>query len=307
MQRTIGGDSGLEVMAQDLLKTSGKRLRPSLTLALANNKDKVADGVVINAAAAVEFLHLASLVHDDILDNADVRWHRPTINTKDSGQALLLGDFLVAKAMELASKANNECAHVLATTFADMSIAQNQELTDLYKKNRSKNSYLKVTAGKTASLFSAACQIGGLCAGLSAREIKALAGFGEAFGMAYQLIDDVLDFVSSEKLLGKPVGRDAAAGNYTLPLLISMNGTAGANLNRVLKSKTASELTDLLRDDGSIDKTISEARKYASLAERQLRALKDDKFVGLKRLTGEYLNWSLQNLVPRAKIIGSER
>lgn len=292
-------NSYLQEPIDRLLTSRGKQLRPSLLIAVVASQGKNIDERVISSCVAVELIHIASLVHDDVIDNATSRRNVPTINHQaDVNRAIIVGDYLVARAITQAASVSQEVAQTIASAFAAMCDGQARELADIGNLNRTQASYLQAISGKTAALFSAACQIGGLCAKLPNVQIKALASYGENFGRSYQLLDDVLDFIADSKLFGKPVGTDLREGNYTLPLLLGLADSHNKELKKILINKTGlvnSRLNELLTKDGSFEKTIAKAQEYNHVAIQPLESFESNPtMLALKALPAAYLQWSLQ-------------
>jgi len=207
-----------------LINAKSKRIRPSILLGIVANLDGEINDEVISACVAIELVHIASLIHDDIVDHANTRWLIPTINSKEGLEyAVIIGDYIFAKANEKAASVSQEVALVIARTIALICDGEARELTDEFNINRSMSSLIKCIEGKTAALISAACNIGGLCSGLPSKDIYALNKFGYYFGISFQFIDDLLDFLSNEKILGKAVANDVREGVYTMPTLLGIN------------------------------------------------------------------------------------
>jgi heptaprenyl diphosphate synthase len=286
-----------------IFKSRGKRLRPSLIIAIAAANGKRIDETVIAGCVAIELVHIASLVHDDIIDDAASRRNIPTINsTEGLASAIVAGDYLLACAFQEAAKINTEASKVIASAFAAICDGQARELSDDHNMARTRASYKQAIHGKTASLFAATCRIGGLCAGLNQAQIAALAHYGENFGMAFQLIDDVLDFVSAPELSGKPVGNDIKEGVYTLPLILALAGPHGKKVRQLLKNNSdisRLSLVDMLVQHDLINETISGAQGYNGLAVDALQGLGSNG-ANLARLPEAYVSWSLKNLVAPA-------
>ncbi len=289
--------------AKRLILAPSKRLRPALVIAVAASQTAKINKTVISAAAAIELVHLSSLVHDDIIDESQTRWNLPTINNLEgSSQALVIGDFLLAKACEVAANISSDAASLVAATITELCNGQSQELSDLYNLKRSTKSLLAVINGKTAALFAAACQIGGQQAGLSPGDLAAVTSYGQQFGIAYQMIDDTLDLLSSPALMGKPANGDVRSGVYTLPILIALSGPKAKLVKAHLKTSKNKEssLVDLLINDGSIQTTILTAKNHCQLAAEALAGVGDNKLSSeLGKLPQTYLNWSLSNLVKK--------
>lgn len=297
-------------LKQPLLRTvnaKSKRLRPALLIASTMGSE--VNPAVVVAGCAIELAHLGSLVHDDIIDKADIRWGHPTISISDSQTvALLVGDWLLARAGGLAAELSAEAAQLTSDTIASLIEGESLEITDKYKLNRTIDSYFACIQAKTAALISAACRLGGMCAGLSTTQIESLALYGKNLGIAFQLIDDLLDILSTPALMGKPVGNDAKEGVYTWPILASMRSGSQTKLKALLgrPNPPQDELADLLIANHSVSETILEAKKYNQLAQNALCDFDTKAVSGLLTLPDDYLNWSLNNLVQetyRSKIL----
>jgi heptaprenyl diphosphate synthase len=287
--------------------SGGKRLRPVLTIAAAATAG-VFDPRVVDVAAAVELVQVGSLVHDDILDGAATRRGRPTINAVEGiNHAVLAGDYILARAAELAAGVGQEPARLLAATLGELCEGQVLELRDAYDPDRTVDAHLASVRGKTAALFECACRLGAHCAGLSGENARALGRFGHAFGMAFQVLDDVLDLIGDEERLGKPTGNDVASGVYTLPVLAALHGPTGDELRRSLPDGDGpagagdiSRALDLVRRSGAIAEALAAADRYADRARRAVAHL-DQTVVGegLGLLPRTYATWALGNLMDR--------
>lgn len=273
-----------------LMNAGGKRLRPALVLATAHSQGAAIDFRVISAATAVELLHLATLVHDDIIDHAATRWNRPTVNQKEGlSAALVVGDFLLARAHEQAAAVSTEAVTLIAITTAQLCEGQARELADQHNLERTIESYQTAIRGKTASLFAAACRLGGLCAGASPSKLKVFTAYGEQFGLMFQLLDDILDFVADPKLTGKPTGADLAAGIYTLPVLLALATPDGPRLHKLLSQTPPDQqkITRLLQQTGALQKSLHQTQTYAKPIPKTP--------LTLQNFPQTYLAWSLQN------------
>lgn len=216
-------DPFLAQIAQHLAKAGGKRLRPALAAASARAGGREVDADVVDGAVAVELVHQGSLYHDDVMDSADLRHGVESANRRWGNLvSILTGDFLLARASEMAAALGSEVAGLLAATIARMCEGQVRELADAFNVDRTEDSYLASIGGKTAALWSASCRTGGLTAGLPREQIEALTTFGWSFGLAFQICDDVLDVIGTDEELGKPAGNDLMEGVYTLPVLRTM-------------------------------------------------------------------------------------
>jgi len=213
-------DPFLAQVAQHLARAGGKRLRPALSVAVARAAGAEVTADVVDGAVAVELVHQGSLYHDDVMDSADLRHGVESANRRWGNLvSILTGDFLLARASEMAAALGSEVAGLLAATIARMCEGQVRELADAFNPARTEESYLSSIGGKTAALWSAACRTGGLTADLPRPQIDALTAYGWSFGMAFQICDDVLDVIGTDEELGKPAGNDLMEGVYTLPVL----------------------------------------------------------------------------------------
>ena len=262
-----------------LVEAGGKRFRPLLVLLAAQFGDPEARGV-IPSGVVVELTHLATLYHDDVMDEAKTRRTVDSVNARWGNlKAILGGDFLLAKASEIAAGLGTEVAGLLAATIAKLCEGQVRELRNIYNTTRSEDSYLGAIAGKTAALFAAATRIGGLVAGLPRIDIDRLTTFGTEYGMAFQIVDDILDVVASEEELGKPSGNDLMQGVYTLPVIRSLGGPDRDRLlpllGRPLTKTEVEQPRRLIIDNGSIAGSVATAHGYIERALEALAPLPD--------------------------------
>jgi heptaprenyl diphosphate synthase len=270
-------DPALTEIAQHLILAGGKRVRPAFAVAAGACADAFdGDGVsteVVRGGVAVELVHLGSLYHDDVIDEAVTRRTVESVNARWGNlRAILAGDFLLAKASELAASLGTEVAGLLAATIGRLCEGEIGELSTAYQTNRSREAYLSSIEGKTASLFAAAARIGAIVAGLDRGRIEALTSFGTAYGMAFQIIDDVLDVVASDEQLGKPAGHDLVEGVYTLPVLYALEpDRAGAAelaslLGVPIYDDAVARARELVAAGGAVEAALGDARAYAQRA-----------------------------------------
>ena len=267
-------------LAAHLVAAGGKRLRPLLTLASARLCGYQGGARHVHLAACVEFIHTATLLHDDVVDGSQLRRGLASANAVFGNEAsVLVGDFLFSRAFQLMTADGS--LHVLqilsdaAATIAEGEVLQLVTQNDL---STTEARYLEVIQGKTAALFAAACQVGAVVANRPAAEEHALAAYGTAIGMAFQLVDDALDYAADQRLLGKTVGDDFREGKITLPVLAAYH--AGSDADRVFWKRTieASEQTDadldhalaLMARTGAIDAALRRAAGYAEQAKLAL-------------------------------------
>ncbi|MEX0768651.1 MAG: polyprenyl synthetase family protein, partial [Microthrixaceae bacterium] len=232
----------------------------------------------ITGAMAIELVHLGSLYHDDVMDEAEVRRTVDSVNARwGNHKAILAGDYLLAKASELAASLGVEVAALLANTIGQLCEGQLLELEHSYSVLRTEELYLRSIDGKTASLLAASCRIGGIVAELSRPQIDALTTFGYSYGMAFQIVDDVLDLVSTEAEMGKPTGHDLEEGVYTLPVLLTLAGPSGSELAAMLggplDGATRDAAATLIKEGPGVSSAIDQARKYADTGRAALNEL----------------------------------
>jgi len=293
----------LQASVAHLLQVRGKRLRPSLLIAVAASQGHEIDNAAVAGCVAIELVHLASLVHDDIMDETDTRWGLPTIHAREgSAQAILVGDYLLAKACQEATTISSDAARVITAAIASLVDGQARELADKFNLDRTQEAYFQAIKGKTASLFLAACRLGGMHAGLDAAACSRFAAFGENFGMAFQLTDDVLDFISTPELSGKPIGNDIAEGVYTLPVLLALDGPHREALTALLAKQQKADrnaVIEIILRSGTIERTLATAHDYSHKATQILQAHNNeqDTAVSLQKLPSAYTRWALTQLV----------
>ena len=233
-------------------------------------------------------MHLGSLYHDDVIDEAVTRRGVESVNSRWGNlRAILAGDFLLAKASEIAASLGTEVAGLLAATIGRLCEGEVLELQDAYQVDRTEAAYLASIEGKTASLLSSACRIGGIVGGLPRDEIDRLTEFGTAYGMAFQIVDDILDVVATDEELGKPAGHDLVEGAYNLPVLRALAGPSGAELSALLgtpiQGETWERARKLVRESDGIDESVTVAREYVDQAVDLLAPLEDRPAARLSR------------------------
>ena len=271
-------DPLLRDVASHLVEAGGKRLRPRLTLttAAAATADPAAGPAspeAVTGAAAVELVHLGSLYHDDVIDEAETRRGVPSVNARWSNiVAILAGDYLLAAASERAASLGADVAMLLATTIGDLCRGQVLELQHLFDTRRSEAAYLAAISGKTASLFATSCRIGGMVSEVSPSTLASLTEFGQHLGMCFQIVDDVLDLTGTEQQLGKPAGNDLLEGVYTLPVIYALEQSPelGERIGGPLDPATLDDVRALVNADGAVTAALDVARSEAKLADEAL-------------------------------------
>lgn len=265
----------LHTASTRLLVRPGKRLRPALVFAAAACGPRPDRANALDCAAAVELLHQSSLIHDDLLDDASERGGTVTVHVTD-GQAgaVLAGDYLLAAGGRLISRVGGRAAGVWHEAYAEMCEAQARETANRYSIT-STDDYLLTIRGKTAALIRAACVLGGLCAGLNDRHLEALATFGESFGVLFQIVDDLMDVLSTSPLWGKAVQHDVTQGVFTLPVLLAAQAP-GSRLPQVLAPNQVPAPVDavyeMVRDVG-VAPALATTYEWADRASAALRTL----------------------------------
>ncbi len=270
-------DDYLTEIASHLISAGGKRLRPIMTIVASLIADAVprsASDDVIQGGIACELVHLGSLYHDDVMDESATRRGVETVNAKWGNlQAILGGDFLLARASEIAASLGTEVASLLARTIGQLCEGQIEELRFTYKPERPLDSYLASIEGKTASLYSTAARIGGIVAGLDRAMIDHLTAYGTAYGMVFQIVDDILDVTATDAELGKPAGHDMVEGVYTLPVMHTLaSGGAAADelramLGRPLRRRKQLRALEIVRSGDGVHQAIVTAREFVARAE----------------------------------------
>ena len=298
LQAVTTPDAYLTEIASHLISAGGKRLRPVFTIVASMvGNDNAATNEAILGGISCELVHLGSLYHDDVMDESTTRRGVDTVNAKWGNlQAILAGDFLLAKASEIAASLGTEVAGLLARTIGRLCEGQIEELRHTYNVARPVDSYLSSIDGKTASLYSTAARIGGLVAGHDRAIVESLTSYGTAYGMVFQIVDDVLDLTATDEQLGKPAGHDMEEGVYTLPVLhtLAAGGTAaselGGILGKPLDQAEREKVLDIVRSNGGVENAIERAKSFVSDAERACDAMpKGDAVDAMREATAALL------------------
>src|SRR5687767_4805698 len=272
--------SNVQVIAylgEYLRASGGKRVRPALTIL--SNYAAGGDGSSYNSirmATVMEFLHTATLVHDDIIDSADTRRNRPTVNALYGNEtAVLMGDWLYMSAFETSlAERSLPILDILTRVTRKMTEGELLQLTTLGRTDIHEQQYLDIIQRKTAYLFSACCEVGSILGGAADDEQRALAEYGMNLGMAFQLTDDLLDFTSSDETLGKGVGVDLVGGKVTLPLiyLVAQDPAVEPMVQTVIAERgyhgvARHDLLDRIARAGTLERARTRADEYAKAAQ----------------------------------------
>ncbi len=263
-----------------LLKGGGKRLRPALVILSAGLFGPISDAV-ISVAAAAEIIHMATLVHDDVVDDAGTRRGIPTINARWSADlSILLGDYLFATAFStLAATGDNRVVRIMADVVFQMCSGEIRQMEEEFDARQSEEDYLRRIEQKTAYFIAECCHLGGLLGGASDAEAQALRRYGNGLGMGFQIVDDILDFQANVATLGKPVGSDLRSGVITLPVIHALVRSDDADLIRSIITKRSigdeevEQVTRALEAAGSFDYAYRLALKYVRDARESLASL----------------------------------
>ncbi|MEZ5306905.1 MAG: polyprenyl synthetase family protein [Pyrinomonadaceae bacterium] len=284
-------DSNIQVvgyLSDYLRKSGGKRIRPALLLLsnrAAGGNSKASN--VIGLATVMEMLHTATLVHDDIIDNADTRRNMPSVNARFGNQAsVLMGDWLYMSAFEISlGERNLRILDILTSLTRRMTEGELIQLTAIGRTDLDEDTYFDILRRKTAYLFSACCEIGALLAGAEENEIEAFRNYGLDLGIAFQLADDYLDFTSRKDVLGKASGADLLEGKLTLPLitLVSRNPEALSVIERIMidgeyKDGNRETLNRMLSETGILEETRKRAYEFAESAKKNLAILEETEY-----------------------------
>ncbi len=269
-------------IAQHLLAAGGKRYRPVL-VQLAGEFGPARDHRLIEAGAAVELIHIGSLYHDDVIDEAQTRRGTASVNANWSNtEAILAGDFLIARASEIAAAGlGEEAVRLLARTYAELVEGQTLELQLTGGLDHGPADHYRVIGGKTASLIRTSARLGTLAADAPPEAAEALSKAAWELGMVFQLTDDALDLVATEEELGKPAGSDIHQGVYTLPVLHALAGPSGSRIAALLKdgapfdNKAVAEVIRLVLNGDHLEKTLEECRSRLSAAAEAIDTLPD--------------------------------
>lgn len=277
----------VENIGHYLIEAGGKRLRPLLVLLTANLLGYPTQGSRhIDLAAIIEFIHSATLLHDDVVDMSNLRRGRLTANAQwGNAPSVLVGDFLYSRAFQMmVSIESMAIMEILSNTTNTISEGEVQQLVNAKDPDVSEDNYLKVIYKKTGALFEAACETAAVLSEANATQISALKSYGYYLGLAFQLVDDALDYQGSAEELGKNVGDDLAEGKPTLPLIYAMrHGTDSQRqiVRSAIEQGSADRLDDIVEivsQTGALEYTIASARKNAQLAIEQLNGLEDNRY-----------------------------
>ena len=273
----------LAQLLEYVLKNGGKRIRPSLTL-LCGKFYRCDLTLLVPMATAAELLHTATLVHDDIVDNSAIRRGKPSVSLAwGENRALLLGDYLFSKAGSLAASTGNlRAIKVFSQALMVISGGELKQTDEIFDLKQARDHYYKWISAKTACLFSTAAEAGAILSQSPEYVIETVREYGYNFGMAFQIVDDVLDFIGEEAEVGKPVGSDLSEGIVTLPSILYAESHPGDNLiKRVIENKDTESVAlavEEIRNSTAIDECLAIASDFSSRACRAMEKLPDNSF-----------------------------
>ncbi|HXF71519.1 MAG TPA: polyprenyl synthetase family protein [Actinomycetota bacterium] len=282
LEKAVRADSDLLAeTSRYLLAAGGKRFRPMLVL-LAGYFGDPADPRLIPGSVAIELVHLATLYHDDVIDESDSRRGIASVNARWSNTvAILTGDYLFARASEISTELGTEVCRILARTIAVLCDGQIREVEASGRLGQTEEAYMEVIRRKTGSLIATSCRLGGMLSDAPPEHVDVLEAFGEALGLAFQLSDDIMDVTASQLELGKEPGVDMREGVYTLPVLHALrHGERREELARLLAhgpptGERLDRALEIVRSDGSLAHARRAVAKEVDRAKDLARRLPD--------------------------------
>lgn len=283
-----------------IMGSGGKRIRPQLAIISARMGGYTGWNAV-KLSGAIECIHTATLLHDDVVDKADTRRGRPSANALWSNEMCVLGgDFILAKAFSaLTSIGNVRILEIVSRATERLSEGELFQMMNIGNIDMSEEDYIRIVTDKTAVLMEAACRGGAILGGLSLEQENALAAFGFGLGIAFQMTDDVIDYRSEKEVMGKEPGKDVAEGKLTLPLIKALKKSDSEErdkVSRIIAQKDVSSgdfqwIRDLLERRGGIEETLEKSRAYLENSVEQLTVFQDsEEKAALTRLAERILH-----------------
>ena len=286
IQARLDSDIALiKTLGAYIIKSGGKRMRPLILLLSARSCDYDGEDHII-LAAVIEFIHTATLLHDDVVDASALRRGQPTANDVWGNEAsVLVGDFLYSRAFEMMVETDRmEVMRILASTTNAIAEGEVLQLLNAHSPDTSEQVYFDTIHRKTAKLFEAAAWLGGIVGAQDKRVCRALADYGIHLGTAFQLVDDVMDYISDSDHMGKDAGDDLAEGKPTLPLIHAMRNGSEKQRDTVRAAieqgdrERIQDILSIVQQTGAIDYTMEQARHQAKLAEKALDHLPPSRY-----------------------------
>ncbi|NGP43705.1 heptaprenyl diphosphate synthase component II [Bacillaceae bacterium SIJ1] len=295
LEKTVfSSEETLQEASTQLLKAGGKRIRPIFVL-LSGRFGSYDRSISEKVAVSLEMIHMASLVHDDVVDDAKLRRGQETVKSKwDNRIAMYTGDYIFAKSLELMTEIESVQAHQrLAYTIVEVCKGELEQVREKFDWEQSMRVYLRRIRRKTALLIAASCQLGALANDAPIDAVRALYRFGYNVGMAYQITDDVLDFTGTEKQLGKPAGSDLAQGNITLPVLYAIqNPEVKQHLRHLIAqhtSESVNQAVNVVLQSGGIRYSEQLSDRYLQKALTSLEVLPNTRAKKTLKDIAEYI------------------
>ena len=290
----------VEEISEYLVASGGKRVRPLVTLLCAGALDDIDNPKQYKLAAAIEFLHTATLLHDDVVDMSDLRRGKPTANASwGNASSVLVGDFVYSRAFQImVSIGDLEILKILSDTTVKIAEGEVKQLMHIGDTRLSEDDYFAVIKNKTAVLFAAACEASAVLAGASQEQRQACQAYGMELGRAFQLVDDSLDYVGDAEALGKNVGDDLAEGKVTLPMIYALQATQEANpdaheeLKSIISEKSTEKIDQVLKmiqQTGSVDRALAYANKIIQNGANNLKQLTSNGYTSAMHDLGQYV------------------
>lgn len=276
----------VDLVMKYILKQKGKKIRPILVLFSAGLSGGITERAY-RGAVLVEMLHTATLVHDDVVDTAEIRRGLPSINAVWKNKvAVLIGDYLLSRGLMLAVDGNDfDFLRVVTDTVKRMSEGELLQISKTRKLDLDEETYYKIISDKTASLISTCCEIGARSVSKDEKVIESLRSFGESLGIAFQIRDDILDYTGKSKIIGKPLGGDIKEKKITLPLIYSLKNVNKKESERIIKlikserkKGRIKEVIDFVLSNGGIEYAESEADKYIKQAKDSISSFPDNDY-----------------------------
>lgn len=274
----------VDIIANFILRQKGKKIRPLLVMLSASAAGEINERTY-RGAILVELLHTATLIHDDVVDNAETRRGLPSINALWKNKVgVLMGDYLLSRGLMIAvENGDHDFLKVITDAVKRMSEGELLQISKTRKLNIDEETYFRIISDKTASLLSTCCEIGAMSATADSKLQQAMRCFGESIGIAFQIRDDILDYVGSPGIIGKPLGGDIREKKITLPLIYSLKkaGQNGAGeIIRLIKKggpQNVSRIIEFVKEQGGIEYSAETASEYAAKAKQQLNAFPDSQ------------------------------
>lgn len=270
LSRVLPNGGGLiDEVSDHVLSSKGKKFRPTLLLLTAKMAGSPKPEESVAASVMLELVHIATLIHDDTIDNSRLRRGKPTVNMRWSEEvSIIMGDYVYSKAFKLLAELKMfKVMETLADTTHHMTIGEMAQIESKNDFDMTEDDYLKIIDNKTASLISAACEIGARVGGADDDAAGACASFGRNVGLAFQIMDDILDFVGSEKILGKPRGSDIRGGDLTLPMISALRNAPDSDRAAMIEMASSEDLKD-----GALDDLMQLMEKHGGFAYARERA-----------------------------------